>query len=320
MRYYYLLFLTLCFLPALTFAQAEATLTLSPKNPNPNENVTVTLSSYSFDVNTAKISWMVNGKTISSGEGERSITLQLGNVGQEIPLRVEVLLYDGSSVVQQIMITPQAVDLMYESRESYVPPFYGGRSLPSDGSVVHVVAFPTLVEKGKKLSEQNISYSWYVNGEHVAQASGFGKTSIDVPVDYLRGSTVVKVLARSASGSTAEKELTIYPHAILPRLYKYDELLGTDLSLAYVKRLELTNEITLSLIPWYMSVIGLEMTASYDWFVDGLPVTPQEKTILSLRPKADSYGVRTLAVTVKQTKRRLQEAETALQIVFDTRK
>ncbi len=320
MRYYYLLFLTLCFLPAIAFAQAEATLTLSPKNPNPNENVTVTLSSYSFDVNTAKISWIVNGKTISSGEGKKSITLQLGNVGQEIPLRVEALLYDGSSMVQQITITPQTVDLIYESRESYTPPFYEGRSLPAEGSVVRVVAVPTLAENGKKLSEQNISYSWYVNGEHIARASGLGKTSIEVPIDYLRGSTAVKVLARSASGSVAEKELTVYPHAILPRLYKYDELLGTDLSQVYERRLELTEEITLSLVPWYMSVKGLEMTASYDWFVDGLPVTPQEKTILSLRPKENSYGVRTLTIAAKQTKRRLQEAEAALQIIFDTRK
>lgn len=72
--------------------------------------------------------------------------------------------------------------------------------------------------------------------------------------------------------------------------------------------------------PFYLSTRKMEDTASYDWYLDGLPVTPQERMVLTLRPKADSYGVRMLTVAAAQSRRRLQNVETALEVIFDTRK
>lgn len=321
MRHYFSIFLILIsLLPALASAQQEdASLSLTPENPAPNENVVVTLSSYSFDVNVAMITWSVNGKTVLSGLGKKSITLPAGNVGQEIPLTVTASTAGGSSVTQKVVISPQSVDLVYYGKESYVPPFYEGRALPAEGAVVRVVAFPGIAEAGKRVPDSNLSFSWYVNDQYQERASGVGKSNLDIPLDYLNESTDVRVLVRSPIGNAAEKEVSIYPHAILPLFYKYDNLLGTDFSRAFVRRLELSKDITLSLEPFFLSTLRLEDSASYGWYLDGLPVTPQEKTLLSLRPKENSSGVRTLSVTVEQTKRRLQEVEESLQVVFDTR-
>lgn len=307
-------------IPFTLFAQAEATLSLTPENPAPYQDVTVTLVSYSFDVNVAMITWSVNGKTLSSGLGKKSVTLSIGDVGQEVPLKVQANMSDGSSVIQQITISPQSVDLIYEATESYVPPFYEGRSLPAEGSGVRITALPVLAEGGIRVPSSNISYSWYVNDQFISSYSGIGKSSIRTDLKYLSDSTDIRVLARSPRGNSAEKTLSIYPHAIMPLLYPYDELLGTDFSQTFVRRLELSKDITLSLEPFYLSTRKMEGTASYDWYLDGLPVTPQEKTILSLRPKADSYGVRMLTVAVAQSRRRLQNAEAALEVIFDTRK
>ena len=305
--------------PFTLFAQSDATLSLRPENPAPFEDVVVTLASYSFDVNTAVVTWSSNNKTLLSGLGKKTITLSLGNVVQEIPLRVEAKTADGLVITQAIVISPQSVDLVYESKESYVPPFYQGRSLPGEGSSMQITALPSLAESGKKVPESSLSYSWYVNDQNIPNASGVGKSSLRTSLNYLRESTSVRVMVRSPRGSVAEKEIIISPREAMPLLYGYDELLGTDFSRLFTRRIELTKDITLSLEPYYLSTRGLEGTATYDWFIDGLPVTPQEKSLLSLRPKENSYGVRALTVTVDQTKRRLQKAEAALQVIFDSR-
>jgi hypothetical protein len=251
--------------------------------------------------------------------GKKSLTLTLGGAGQAATLKVQATLFDGSSVSQQITISPQTVDLVYEAKESYVPPFYEGRSLPAEGSSVRITALPVIAEAGKKIADSSLAYSWYVDGDYVAGASGVGRSSFQPSFNYLKESLNVSVMVRSPKGSVAEKEITILPHPVLPLLYAYDDLLGTDFSRAFIRRLELSKDITLSLHPFYLSTRNLEQTASYDWYLDGLPVTPQERAVLSLRPKKDSYGTRMLTVAVDQTKRRLQNAEAALEIIFDTR-
>jgi hypothetical protein len=311
---------SILFLPSLVFAQMDATLVLTPQNPAPHDTVVVTLSSFSFDVNVAMITWSVGSKVILSGLGKKSISLPVGDVGQEIPLSVKAVAADGSSLTQSIRIAPQSVDLLYEGKESYTPPFYEGRSLPSEGSVVSVVAMPTITEGGRKVTDSNLSYSWYVNDEYKAGSSGIAKNTFQTPLDYLRESTDVRVLVRSPQGYSAEKTISIYPHAVTPLFYAYDELLGTDFTKTFVRRLELAKDITLSLVPFYLSTRnGLDTTALYSWYVDGLPVTPEEKTLLALRPKANAYGVRTLSVVLENTRRQLQKVEATLEIVFDTR-
>lgn len=321
MKYYLSIFMVLfSFLPLLVRAQEEATLLLRPENPRPNEPVTVTLSSYSFDVNVATITWSVNGKTVLSGLGKKSLSIPLGNVGQELVLTVTASTEGGPTITQRITIAPQSVDLVYHGKEGYVPPFYEGKTLPAEGSAVRIVAVPSIAESGKKIPSSNLSFSWYVNDEYQEMASGVGKSSFDTSLNYLSESTNIRVLVRSPAGNAAEKQVSIYPHAVLPLFYKYNTLLGTDFSKVFARRLELSGDITLSLEPFYLSTKNLEQTASYSWYIDGLPVTPEEKTLLSLRPKENTSGVRTLSVSITQTKRRLQKVEESLQVLFDTRK
>jgi hypothetical protein len=314
------LLVSIFFFPSFALAQVDGTLTLTPQNPAPYDTVVVTLTSFSFDVNVAMITWSNKGKVLLSGLGKKSISLPVGDVGQELPLSVTATTADGSSLTQNITISPQSVDLMFEGKESYVPPFYEGRSLPSDGANVLVTAFPTISESGRRVPASNLSYSWYVNDDYKDGSSGIGKSTFTVPLDYLSDSTDVRVLVRSPLGNTAEKTISIYPHAVMPLFYSYDELLGTDYSKTFIRRLELASGITLDLEPYYLSnQEGLGASASYDWYLNGLPVTPQEKTLLSLQPKANSYGTRTLSVAVANARRKLQKGESSLEVIFDTR-
>ena len=73
MRYFVPLLLVVAFIPALASAQitgiqdvvdSGVSLTISPSTPRPNQSVTATIDSSSIDLDTATISWSVNGKKV----------------------------------------------------------------------------------------------------------------------------------------------------------------------------------------------------------------------------------------------------------------
>lgn len=309
------------FVPIIAHAVSDIDITLVPPNPAPYEEVQVVISSYTFDPNIAMITWKTGKNTILSGVGAKKLSVLMGPAGQAIPISYKAVLADGSTYTGSLVLSPQSVDLLYESKESYVPPFYEGRSLPSEGAVVRVTAIPSISEGSVKVPQNSLSYNWYIGGDYSEQASGVGRSVATIALDYLTHSTDVRVVIRSPRGVSAEKTITIPPHAVMPLLYSYNELMGVDLSHTFFRRIELTGDITLSLEPYYLSTNnGLNAYSSYDWYLDGLPITPLEKTIISFKPKVDSYGVRTLSIVTENSKRRLQKAQTTLEILFDTRK
>ncbi len=305
-----------------TYAQAalDVSVSVNPTNPTPYQEATITLTSSSFDVNGAVITWKNAGTTLLSGLGAKKLTVTAGASGQEIPISYTAVTVNGGSVSGSLVVSSQSVELLYESKESFVPPFYQGRSLPSEGATVRVTALPSLSEGGARIQASSLAYSWYLNGEFLESASGVGRSVATIALDYLSDTNEVRVVVRSPRGSTAEKRVSISPHAVMPLFYSYNEVLGTNLTKTFWRRLETSKDITLSLIPFYFSTKNeFESTASYSWYLDGLPVTPMEKTLLSLRPKENSVGIRTLSVVVESTRRKLQKATNEIEIIFDTR-
>ena len=107
----------------------------------------------------------------------------------------------------------------------------------------------------------------------------------------------------------------------MPILYIYNDALGINRDQLIDRRFETVSDFTLSLEPYYFSTNNLlEKTSSYIWLLDGLPVTPLEKTLLSFRPTENSSGSKTLSVILSNSKRKLQSARADLEILFDTRK
>lgn len=301
-------------------AQIEAEVAVFPRNPEPNQEVTLTLGSYTFDVNLATITWKNGATTLLSGLGAKQLKVLSGSVGQQTTITYLAETSAGEAVTGSITISPQFVDLIYEATESYVPPFYEGRSLPSEGSKVRVNALPTISDSGKVVPVSNLSFSWYINGEFYRTAAGTAGVVSSIPLDYLSTATDIKVMVRSPLGNVAEKTVSVYPVMPLPTLYAYDDVLGSLDMRAFTGRIELARDITLIVEPYFLSARGaLGKTVKYSWYMDGLPVTPQDENLLTLRPKENSYGAKTLTIIVENTKRILQKAEVVAEIVFDTR-
>lgn len=304
------------------FAEMDAMITLEPENPSPKSSVVLTLSSYSFDVNTAMITWKIGSKIILRGQGEKSVSIKTGNVGTATDVHVLAETADGSSIEQIINVTPSSVLLLYESYNSYLPPLYEGRSLPSDGGLIRVTAFPQISDKGVPVPASQLSYTWYIDDTIIQSASGAGKQTALIRLDFLQSSDDIKVLIRSPYGNTTTKTITIYPHPVMPLLYKYDQVLGPDFTTLVDKRFEAVHDFTLALEPFYVSQReGMSSKdPSYTWFLDGLPTTPIGGRLLSMHPKEDSYGAKILRIVVTGPDTRIQKEETETELIFDTRK
>lgn len=300
-------------------ADLSGTLKLNPENPEPNSAVSITLESYSFDVDTALITWSIGGKTVLEGEGKDTLSVKTGNVGETIPIMVTARTANGSEITQRISVTPSSVLLLYESPKSYVPKFYEGRSLPSDGGLIHVTAFPALSDNGVMVPPSSLAYSWYVNDVIFKSASGVGKQSATIRLDYLRSVNTIKVVVRTPLGTVSTKKIAISPHTIMPLLYTYDPVLGSDFTRLVEKRYEAVKDFTLSLEPFYLSLEGPK-ESTFRWYMDGLPTTPLGGRILALHPKENSYGTKLLSIEIAGPDKRIQKASTKVELIFDTRR
>lgn len=301
-------------------AQLESTISVFPKNPEPFQEVSLLLTSYSYDVNVATITWKRGSTVLLSGVGAKQLKLRTGNIGEEISITYLAETVAGEVITGSITISPQFVNLIYESPESYTPPFYEGRTLPAEGARIRVTALASMSEGKKLVPISNLSFSWYINDEFYQTTAGIAGSSASIPLDYLTTATDIKVMVRSPRGNVAEKTISIYPAQPLPLIYAYNDILGADYSRAYTGRMELAKDITLKLEPYYLSTRGnLSKSAQYSWYLDGLPISPQEKDVLALKPKDNSYGARNLSIIIENTKRVLQKAQLDMEIVFDTR-
>lgn len=313
--------LSLVLLPVYSFAQSDISITLEPKNPTPYSQVTLTVVSYAIDVNQSTITWTSKKKELLKGVGQKQLTVTTGGVGEQLPIHVSVSASTGESYGLDIVVAPQSVDLLYEAEENYVPLFYEGKALPAEESLVKFIAMPSISDGGNLLPPSSVSYFWYIDDNFIDNASGIGKQSAILPLNTLSNSTEIKVVAHSPKGVVAEKTLTLYPHGVMPLLYTYNEILGANHANLISRRFEAVRDFTVMLEPFFLSTNhSLGNSASYQWLLDGLPVTPLGGRLLALHPKENSYGSKNLSVSIANTKRRLQTGVVDVALIFDTRK
>ena len=159
-------------MPFEVFAVTASSISIDlvPENPEPNENVTITLSSYASNLDLIPISWSVNGKTAASGRGKKSFSVVAPAEGKEVNVTASISLPDGL-VEKKVMIRPEVMVLLWQANDSYVPPFYKGKALPTLDSEIKVVAMP----ETKGTNRGNLAYSWKKDYASDQSASGYNK-------------------------------------------------------------------------------------------------------------------------------------------------
>lgn len=263
-----------------TFAQlevglrsADITVILNPEIPAPNQDVTVTISSFSVDLNKTMVVWKKGSEVVKTGVGAKSIVVRTGAVGTAVQLDINIFS-GGNSITKSVVVAPSEMDLLWETTDSYFPPFYKGKILPAKESTVKITAIPNV---SGTLSPKDFVYTWEKNYVAVPSASGYGKNTLSLQLGYLQNSHTVEVTSNGISGGFPSRKILVLTPSN-PYIKYYEN--NPDLGLLFNKSLtaaQITDRsdfevVAMPLFFTLRNIEGSELT--YTWTVGGKSVPP----------------------------------------------
>lgn len=262
-------------------------ISLSPAHPAPGNSVHLEAHSSAYDLSQSNLTWRVNGKVFTSGEGAVFTDVIAGSLGSEINISVVAVAPDGMESFAEVAIIPTTIDLLFES-DSYVPPFYEGRALPSAGTNLRLEAVPHFkYPGGKELAASDLSYTWRRNDEVIAKVSGRGRYIAVIPAPVLFGADVISVEAVSPDGGlSGSTSLRIPATEPILALYEDHPLFGILYSMALgAQTLIPDSEMTFAAVPYFAHAITPnDRSLNWSWKVNDNniatdPKRPSEVTI-----------------------------------------
>ena len=304
-----------------TFAVSQSSILVDviPPSPAPYEDVSITLSSYGSDLDSVSISWSVNGKTVLSGIGKKAFLLKAPAAGSEATVVALISLPEGS-IEKRIIIRPAVMVLLYQANDSYVPPFYRGKALPTPDSEIKVVAMPEVRSGGKFVNSKNMTYAWKKDYSNDQEASGYGKNFFLYTNDYLEGSNTVSVEASTVDQSySSEASINIGTVESKILFYKNDTTLGTIWGKTLVDPHKISGTEIVEAIPYFISPKELENpTLKWSWSINNNSVGTQsyKKNLMPLRAESGTSGISLLKLTIENQYRIFQTATKEINIEF----
>jgi hypothetical protein len=284
---------------AIDIQEDDIIVQVSPSAPQSYQDVTITLSSYATNLNTAQIEWTKSGIVVLTGFGKTSYTFKTD--GPDIPSDIGIqIVINGTPepITKQLVITPSDVELLWEAVDSYTPPFYKGKALPTQESTVRVTAIPSTKLGQARLG--NISYTWKKNDTTQSSASGYKKNVFSFKNDIIETQEKISVDVTSIDNTyTATKSIRI--PIVQPELYFYQKNEETGIRYSEILPFEtpvLSDEITIVAEPYFLNLKNKTNTYTYQWKINGERIeTPLYKKELTIRP-TEKGGYATISVII----------------------
>lgn len=298
-------------------AQAEdVSINMVPQNPRPFTQVNLNLESFAVGLDSANITWRSGEKTVLSGIGKTRYSFTTGGPNTSTIFDITIAPDDGTaSLKKNITITPSDLDMLWETVNSYTPPFYKGKALPSKESVIKIVAFPN-TSGLSQTSQKNISYTWKNNYDVVKNSSGTGKNKYIFTNSEINNTEKISVAASgpggtySASGSLnidiVQPQILFYKKSPLEGILYQTSLKDGD----YIDE----DEITLVVEPFFMLFSEGSSAIKYNWKINNnLIETPSNPRELTVRPSSRG-GYATIEFGIENISKLFQKATKSLKI------
>ncbi|MFA5778017.1 MAG: hypothetical protein WC870_00795 [Candidatus Paceibacterota bacterium] len=270
------------FILPFNISDASATdilVNIAPENPAPRENTTITLNSYAYNLDIVLISWSMNGKTTLSGIGKKSFSLKAPSAGGETNITATIALPDGQTSLK-IKIKPNIMILLWQANDSYVPPFYKGKAMPSPDSQIKVVAIPEIKSGSQIVNPKNMNYVWKKDYTNNVDGSGYGKRSFIYTSDYLDDSNNISVTASTVDqkySSKASVDIGAFQPKIL--FYKNDANLGTLWEQALQNGHRVQGDETIEATPYFISPKDIRIPLlKWNWSINDSSVDTLNST------------------------------------------
>lgn len=304
-------------------AQAEPSTTIIanivPSNPAPFEEVSISLTSYADNLDSVLITWRVNGQNMSSGIGKKSFSLRAGGAGTETTVTATVALPAKAQEVRMV-VRPSVMVLLWQANDSYVPPFYKGKALPSADSEIKVVAMPEIRSGGSIVSPKNMTYSWRRDYSNDVGNSGYGKNSYLFVNDYLEDSANVSVVASTIDqkySSEASLDMSISEPKIV--FYRSDNNLGTIWDHALPNTHQINESEVVVAIPYFISPKEIQNPRLvWSWSINdrSVSILGFKKNVMPLQAEEGTSGMSKLKLQIDNKDRIFQSATKEMFIQF----
>ncbi len=290
-----------------------------PPYPAPNENTSITLKSFVYNLDSVLITWSVDGKVSASGTGRKSFSVNAPEAGKEINVVAATHLPDGI-METKITIRPSVMVLLWQANDSFVPPFYKGKALPTPDSEVKVVAMPEIRTAAGLADSRNMTYAWKKDYTNNVDGSGYGKNFFVYTNDYLDDSNNISVTATTLDqqySNQASIDIGMAEPKIL--LYKNDSTLGT----IWEKTLENTHSIqgpeVIEAAPYFISPKEIRTPSLiWSWFINDNPVTLTtfKKNSMPLQAEEGKHGTSKLRLEIENQYKIFQSVNKEINIEF----
>lgn len=316
----FLLLFLLAFLPKSVLAASiindnDIGSNMIPEIPEPYKNVTLRLSSYITDLDKAMIEWRSGSTLLLSGYGKTSYSFKTQGPGKAITVDATIRVEgSGDIITKHFYINPSEIELLWQSVDGYTPPFYKGKSFPSSGSKIRIVAVASngTVQSGKK----NIVYNWKNADKVVPSASGYGKNSYTFTDDEYTDNKDISVNASSVDNTyNATGDLTV--SIVNPKVlfYKKSPTDGILFNQALTDNSFVSeDEFTILAAPFYSTFTNDDGSFTYKWKINGKNIdTPSNKTELTIRPSSRG-GYATINLIIENMSALFQKAVGSLKL------
>ena len=296
-------------------------LSTSINNPAPGQQVTITAQSYSADIDSSTVTWIVNGKVAKSGIGANTLDVTAPPLGKQLNIAISIITSAGSTIQDSLTVSSGSIDLILET-SGYKPPFYPGKLLPVYQNSVRVVAMPHLANSsGVEYDPATLVYEWKKDGEALQDQSGYGKQSVIVGGDTIPRPHDIDVTVSTRDGSAqGEGLITVDTTAPNISFYINDPLYGPLLNRAIKGTLRIGSqkEMDVLAVPWGFDkpLSGLG-DLSLSWSVNGAgqPDLSNKDSIVLRAPDGVS-GSSDIELDATNKNQFLQEASGGFSVLF----
>lgn len=301
---------------------ADVNLTLSPETPGANQQVSAAIDSYSTDLDAATVYWLVNEKTIQSGKGVKTFSFVTGPTNTTTTLSVFVITQTGQKILKTFTIKPSNVDLIWEAY-GYTPPFYKGKTLFSHQDEIRFIALPHIIGgSGAEIPAGNLIYKWTRNGTVLGDFSGYGKNTYTMIASVISRPLEIDVEVTSpTSDDLARSLVTVNPVEPIIIFYENNPLYGIEFQKALTGTVALSNskEINVLAEPFFFDESSFASGfLSYNWSINGSQIdTDTTQTSRVFRPKEGTAGTSNISVSIGNTNKMLQSADSSFDLQFN---
>ncbi len=318
-----LFFLFLIFSPFLSFSSPIAFVNIEVigSNPMPGNRVDIYLDSVTFDLDTSENSFYLNGKLFDKGIGLKKINIEIKDF-KPIEIKVESLTMDGQLITGEKILYPAGVDIVYELNNPYRPINYKGKSYAVSSSALTLYAFPDIFdENGRRYSNNNLVYEWFIDTNLVPEASGFGKDKLEIL--NLRNYPVItkiELVVRTPDNKVStRKMIELKPKKVVIKKYLknpahsyiYNSLIKRKVKSTFLE----TNILA---VPYF---VNKDDDFELKWFINDKEVSVnllENENYISILNSTEEFVSRVfLRLNLNNNDKILQSAQKTIEINFD---